>query len=61
LDYNAKSIKQLGITKANITTRNFPGSVEKVKKKLKLTDGGEIYLFALRDLNDKPLLIVTSK
>ncbi len=61
LDYNSKAIKQLGISKANITTRNFHDSVEQVKKKLKLTDGGNIYLFAVRDLNDKPLLIVTQK
>ncbi|MCB0380645.1 MAG: RsmD family RNA methyltransferase [Flavobacteriales bacterium] len=61
LDYNAKSIKHLGLTKANISTRNFPDSVEQVKKKLKLTDGGNVYLFAMRDANDKPLLIVTSK
>lgn len=61
LDYNSKAIKQLGLTKANITTRNFHDSVEQVKKKLKLTDGGDVYLFAVRDLNDKPLLVVTQK
>lgn len=61
LDYNSKSIKRLGLTKANISTRNFPDSVEQVKKKLKLTDGGNVYLFAMRDANNKPLLIVTSK
>ncbi|MGE0560852.1 MAG: class I SAM-dependent methyltransferase [Flavobacteriales bacterium] len=61
LDYNSKATKQLGLTKANITTRNFHDSVEQVKKKLKLTDGGNVYLFALRDLNNKPLLVVTQK
>jgi 16S rRNA G966 N2-methylase RsmD len=61
LEYNEKSFKVLGIKKANITARNFPDSIEQIKKKLKLTDGGNDYVFATRDLNDKPILIVCSK
>lgn len=61
LEYNEKSFKVLGIKKANITARNFPDSIEQIKKKLKLTDGGNDYVFAARDLNDKPVLIVTKK
>lgn len=61
IDYNEKSVKQLGIKKANISTRNFPNSVSEIKKKLKLTDGGDVYLFATRDLNEKPVLIICSK
>ncbi len=61
VDFNEKSFKQLGIKKANITTRNFQDNITKIKKKLKLSDGGEIYLFATKDLNDKPILIVTKK
>lgn len=61
LEYNEKSFKVLGIKKANITARNFPDSIEQIKKKLKLTDGGNDYVFAARDLNDKPVLIVSEK
>lgn len=61
LEYNEKSFKVLGIKKANITARNFPDSIEQIKKKLKLTDGGNDYVFAIRDLNDKPILIVCCK
>ncbi|OFY88948.1 MAG: hypothetical protein A3K10_16300 [Bacteroidetes bacterium RIFCSPLOWO2_12_FULL_31_6] len=61
LDYNEKIVKALGLKKANITTRNFTDSIEQIKKKLKLTDGGNDYVFAIRDLNDKPILIVCSK
>lgn len=61
LEYNDKSFKALGIKKANITTRNFTDNIEQIKKKLKLTDGGNDYVFATRDLNDKPVLIVTKK
>ena len=32
--------------KANLAIRNFPGSVEDLKKKLGIRDGGDIYLFA---------------
>ncbi len=61
LEYNEKSFKVLGIKKASITVRNFPDSINQIKKKLKLTDGGNDYIFAARDLNDKPVLIVTKK
>jgi hypothetical protein len=31
---------------ANITVRNFPMSAEQLRKKLKLKDGGDTYIFA---------------
>lgn len=39
-----KKIQQLG--RANITVRNFPESVQQLRKRLKLADGGDNYLFA---------------
>lgn len=35
-----------GITHANITVRNFPTTVEALRKKLKIKDGGEVFIFA---------------
>ena len=35
-----------GIGKANLTVRNFPSSVAELRKKLKVKEGGDIYLFA---------------
>ena len=35
-----------GIDQANITVRNFPMSVAELRKRLKLKEGGDIYLFA---------------
>ncbi len=35
-----------GISQAHITVRNFPVSVDDLRKKLKLREGGEVYLFA---------------
>jgi len=44
-DYNKKELKKLSNTKANITVRNFPESVENIRKRFKIKDGGEDYLF----------------
>lgn len=35
-----------GVERANITVRNFPLTPEQLRKKLKLKDGGDVYLFA---------------
>lgn len=35
-----------GITKANVSTRNFPLSADTLRKKLRLGDGGDTYIFA---------------
>ena len=45
---NKRELKEslTGIDRANITVRNFPVSVAELRKKLKLKDGGDIYLFA---------------
>ena len=45
---NKKELKQhlQGISCANITTRNFPLTVRDLRKRLKLRDGGNVYLFA---------------
>jgi 16S rRNA G966 N2-methylase RsmD len=50
-------IKKAGLTKANLSVRNFPGTVEEIKKKLGLKDGGNDYLFACTNhLNEKIIL-----
>ncbi|MGC6430603.1 MAG: class I SAM-dependent methyltransferase [Jejuia sp.] len=61
LPYNKKNIKSLGINKANITTRNFPENVEQLRKKLKIRDGGNIYLFYTTNLVDEKIVIICSK
>jgi len=61
LGYNKKLFKKLGINKANITTRNFPESVENIRKKLNIKDGGDIYIFATTNMVNEKILIVCSK
>lgn len=48
----------LGDTKkANVTVRNFPASVAELRKRLKLAEGGDTYLFATT-LNDERKVII---
>ena len=46
-----------GATKANITVRNFPATVAELRKRTKLSDGGDIYLFATTLANEQKVLI----
>lgn len=61
--FNKKELKHhlQGITKANIATRNFPLSVAELRKRFKLKDGGETYLFATTLSNEKHVLFITNK
>ncbi len=60
--FNKKAIAPyLDNKKANITTRNFPYSVAQIKKKLRVKDGGNIYLFATTLYNDKLAILVCVK
>tara|TARA_R110002049_G_scaffold307171_1_gene506976 strand:- start:2116 stop:3300 length:1185 start_codon:yes stop_codon:yes gene_type:complete len=61
LPYNKKALKKLGITKANITIRNFPVSVQNIRKKFNIKDGGHMYLFFTADLNNNKIIILTNK
>ncbi|WP_369995137.1 class I SAM-dependent methyltransferase [Winogradskyella sp.] len=61
LPFSKKSISKTGIKKANITTRNFPLSVSEIRKKLKIKDGGTVYLFFTTDLNNEKIVLICSK
>lgn len=61
MPYQPKLFFKLGITKANVSCRNFKDNVDLVKKKLKLKDGGETYIFATTLSNKKPILIICKK
>ena len=51
----------LSENKANITIRNFPLSVKQIREKLKLSDGGDTYLFATTDAENQKIVIVCKK
>lgn len=57
--FNKKEIKEglSDLKKANITVRNFPATVAELRKRIKLTEGGDTYLFA-STLNDGQKVLI---
>ena len=60
---NKRQLKQtLGsLQQANISVRNFPMSVAELRKRLKLRDGGDTYIFATTTREGERVLIVGHK
>ena len=60
---NKKELKSAlsGIDRANIATRNFPLSPEQLRKRLKVKDGGDTYLFATTTDEGDHVIYVTRK
>lgn len=62
LPYNKQIGKEYLLNlKANVTTRNFPIKVEEIRKKWKMKDGGDIYLFFTTNIKNERIVIVCSK
>lgn len=53
---DSRALSALG--QANITTRNFPMRPEEIRRKLKLKDGGDTYLFATTDAQGRHIIYV---
>ena len=51
----------VGIEKANIATRNFPLSVAELRKRLKIKDGGDVYIFATTTAEGEHVLLISRK
>lgn len=49
------------LPKANISTRNYPLCVEDLRKKLKINDGGDTYLFACTLANEQKVMVKCKK
>ena len=60
---NKRDLKRaLGpLTQANIAIRNFPLSVAELRRRLKMKDGGETYIFATTQTDGTRILIVCRK
>jgi len=62
ISYSKSEMKQfLENQKANITTRNFPDSVEIIRKKWKIADGGNLYCFFTTDANNNKIVLLCDK
>ena len=48
-------------SKANLTLRNFPAKIQDLRKKWRLKDGGDFYLFATTLFDNKKVIIITKK
>lgn len=62
INYDKSSMKNYLINqKANITTRNFPETVESIRKKWKIKEGGNLYCFFTTDVNNSKIVLLCKK
>ncbi|MBU2915460.1 THUMP-like domain-containing protein [Reichenbachiella agariperforans] len=59
---NKKKLKTyLPANKANITVRNYPNTIQEIRKKTSIKDGGSVYLFATTLMDGSPKVLVCSR
>lgn len=62
ISYNKIEMKAfLQDKKANVTIRNFPETVENIRKKWKIKDGGNLYCFFTIDQNNNKIVLICTK
>lgn len=62
LKYDKKELKkELPNLKANISIRNFPDTVDEIRRKTGIKSGGNVYLFGIRDFENKLKVLLCSK
>lgn len=60
--YNRKVVQGLiPESRANVAARNFPDTAEAMRKKLGLRDGGDWYVFGVRDIRENLMVIIGKK
>ncbi len=59
--FNWKDLKRWNGKKANITIRNFPHTVEAIRKKVNIKEGGNVYLFFATSVENKLRAITCEK
>ncbi|MGO4771723.1 class I SAM-dependent methyltransferase [Flavobacterium sp. W22_SRS_FK3] len=62
ISYSKNDMKTVLLNQhANITTRNFPETVENIRKKWKIKNGGNLYCFFTTDKNDNKIVLICRK
>jgi hypothetical protein len=62
IPYNKTEMKiHLENKQANVTTRNFPDTVESIRKKWRIKDGGNVYCFFTTDENNHKIVLICTK
>ena len=60
--YNKENMKKhLQYQQGNITTRNFPETVENIRKKWKIKDGGNLFCFFTTNINNQKIVLLCTK
>jgi hypothetical protein len=62
-DFGKRGLRHLlsDLKQANLTVRNFPAPVSELRKKLRLAEGGDVYLFATTNSLGQHILIRTAR
>ena len=62
IPYTRKEMRAgIDFEKANVTTRNFPESVESLRKRWKIKDGGSLYAFFTTVGKDEKMMLLCEK
>ena len=62
INYSKAEMKfHLENNKANVTTRNFPETVENIRKKWRIAAGGNLYCFFTTDVNNNKIVLLCDK
>ena len=61
IPFQKEFMKPFQNQKMNCTTRNFPLSVEEIKKKFKIKDGGTIFAFFTTNINNEKIVLICTK
>ncbi|MBS7231304.1 class I SAM-dependent methyltransferase [Flavobacterium psychroterrae] len=62
IPYSKNEMKtELANQQANVTTRNFPDTVENIRKKWKIKNGGNLYCFFTTDKNESKIVLICRK
>lgn len=59
--YTKKNMKRLANDKANVSTRNFPESVAELRRKFRIGDGGNVYLFFVTVGKNERVVMICEK
>ena len=63
IPFHSQNLKEIRreIKKGNLSTRNFPLTTEDLKKKLKMDDGGDVYVFGTTIYNEEKVILTCKK
>ncbi|WP_438965461.1 THUMP-like domain-containing protein [Flavobacterium sp.] len=61
IPFQKEALKKIAKQKMNCSTRNFPLTVDEIKKKYKINDGGIVFAFFTTQLNNEKIVLLCTK